>query len=155
MPGRDVTCKGELLRILPLYFGQYPKAIKLMKPLSSALQEANVFSMKPEKVSGDLSFQITGNWLAALPQIFELGGEALLQFFAFAIGKPRDWFDTLDADEGLALAKAIFEENIDFFVRRIQPMLSEMGLVKVSKDPVGEQLLQDSIVSDTTGSVSS
>lgn len=150
LPGRDINCKGEDLRVLPLFFGQYPKAIKLVRPLIAILQQSGMFGMGRDE-QGQIKFQISGEWLAVLPEVLEQGGEALIQFFAFAIAQKREWFDTLPADEGFKLAKAIFEENADFFVRRILPTLNEMGLVKVSESAGGDPSSLDSTATDTAG----
>jgi hypothetical protein len=87
--------------------------------------------------------------------VLEEGGEALMEFFAYAIGVKRDWMDTLPGDEGLVLAKAIFEENADFFVRKILPTLNELGLAKVSTGSDGAQSLPASTATDTPGNTSS
>lgn len=131
-PGREVVCKGETIRIVPLYFGQYPQAGKLAKPLINALREANLFAFANVIEDGKTvaKFELAENWIAELPMVLDEGGEALIRFFAFAIGKPREWFDTLAGDEGIALGQAIFEENADFFVRRILPMLQTAGFTK-------------------------
>ena len=134
LPGREVVAKGETLVIRPLYFGQYPRAIKLIRPLATIIQETGLFRVQSE-VGPDgqarAQFSASDNWLGALPVVLEQGGEALIQFFSFAIGKPRDWFDTLPGDEGFRLANAIFQENSDFFVRKIMPLLAEMGLMNM------------------------
>lgn len=158
LPGRDVECKGEAIRVLPLYFGQWPTAIKIVRPIAGALNESKVFGMKQVMEDGKaaIRFEISSDWMASLPMLLDQGGEALMVFFAYCIGKPRTWFDTLDGDQGLKLAHAIFAENQDFFARRILPMLNELGLVKVaSEDPAGVSSLPDSEATDTAGVTSS
>jgi hypothetical protein len=127
-PGRDVMAKGEAVKVLPLFFGQYPQAIKLLKPVATVLSESGIIRLRPEGVTAD--FSIADDWALKLPEIMIEGGEALIQFLAFAINKPRKWFDALPADEGLMLVKAVFSENADFFVKRIRPLLGQ--LVKVN-----------------------
>ncbi len=152
LPGRDVSCKGETIRVVPLYFGQYPTAIKLVRPLAQALGRSGLFEMKDE--GGKVKFAVSGNWITAVPVLFEEGGEALIQFFAFAISKPRTWFDTLPGDQGIELAQAIFEENKDFFVRRILPILEKSGLMKALGAEGGDPSSQDSTATDTAGPTS-
>jgi hypothetical protein len=154
LPGRDVQCKGESIRVLPLFFGQYPKAVKLVRPLATVLQESGAFSMRPvtdDAGKTQMQFGIAENWLGSLPDVLEKGGEALIQFFAYAIGKPRDWFDTLPGDEGFALAEAILKENADFFVQRIMPLLTASGLLTASTGPDGGPSLQGSTATDIPG----
>src|SRR5689334_843130 len=124
-PGREVTCKGETIKVVPLFFGQYPTAAKLARPLAMALFQSGLLTVKDEVVS------ISPELVTALPVVLDEGGEAFMAFFAFAIGKPRKWFDTLPGDEGIDLAMAILEENRDFFVRRLLPKLKAAGLLKV------------------------
>jgi hypothetical protein len=156
-PGREVAAKGETITVLPLFFGQYPPAMKLMRPLATSLSAAKIFKFQPgvdEQGAPTSKFVAADDWLSKLPQIFEEGGEALILFLAFAIGKPRKWFDTLPGDEGFALARAVFEENADFFVRRILPMLQAAGLAgPAAKD--GDPSSPDSGPSDTPGPTSS
>lgn len=157
LPGRDVMCKGESIRVLPLFFGQYPKAVKLVRPLSVVLQESGAFTVKPvtgEDGKASMQLGVAEDWLKTLPDVLEKGGEALIQFFAFSVNKPRDWFDTLPGDEGFALAKAILEENADFFVRRILPMLNEAGFLTGSAEQAGARSLPVSTATDTTGTAS-
>lgn len=158
LPGREVIAKGETLVVMPLFFGQYPKAIKLVRPLATVVTQSGAFSAKPVKGADGketMSLSVSDDWLSALPLILEQGGEALIQFFAFAINKPREWFDTLPGDEGFAVAKAILQENADFFARKIRPQLESLGLVSmVQTDQAGEQSSQSSAASDTVGPTS-
>lgn len=156
LPGRDVTANGEIIKVLPLFFGQYPQAMKVIRPLVSALAGAKIFEARAGvDAAGNAtsSFVAAADWMFKIPQIFEEGGEALMQFLAFAIGKKRDWFNTLPADEGLALTQAVLEENADFFRRRILPMLQAAKLVgPAAKD--GDESLQGSSDTVTDGSTS-
>ncbi len=158
-PGRDVTINGATIRVVPLFFGQYPQAVKLIRPLLTVFRESGAFGVKPAKQpDGTDGFQLTmsDNWLASLPLLLEHGGEALMQFFAFAMSKPRVWLDTVPGDQGLALAHAILSENADFFVQKIMPLLAEFGLMKMVptvKD--GAESLPASASTDTPGATSS
>ena len=68
---------------------------------------------------------------------------AIASFIGFAVKKPREWFDTVEGDEGFELTKAVFAENASFFEKRIAPMFAE--LVKSNgSDPTGEALSPDS-----------
>lgn len=116
-PGREETFKGEKIKVEPFKFGQFPRAIRLLRPITDAVQDAGIASMS---ASG---FSLAADWPLRLPQIMDEAGEALMEFVAFATGKPREWFDDMDADEGIALTKLVFEVNGDFFVQRIAPKL--------------------------------
>lgn len=115
--GREVTVGGETLTLLPFTFGQLPKAVKLLRPVTEAVGAAGIVSLDGTAV------RLAADWPLKLPALMDDAGEALLQFIAFASGKPRTWFDTLGADDGIELTKAVFEANGDFFVKRIAPRL--------------------------------
>ena len=119
LPERDVTVKGETITVSPLFFGQLPKAVKLMQPLADALRGANILWIEGESV------KLRTDWPLKLPQVVAEGGEALIDLLAFIINRPREWFDTLDMDDGVTLTRKVFEVNIDFFAKRIAPMLPE------------------------------
>jgi len=140
-PGRDLTLStGEVLALQPLYFGQFPAAIRLMRPVTEAVQASGIAGF-----SG-AGLVLAPDWAMRLPQLMDEAGEALIAFVAFATGKPRPWFDTLGADDGIALTKAVFETNADFFIKRIAPLL---GLA--IQPPAGEGGAASSPDSSTTG----
>lgn len=117
-PGRDVTLStGEVLALKPFYFGQFPSAIRLMRPVTEAVQSSGIAGF-----SGT-GFVLASDWAMRLPQLMDEAGEALIEFIAFSTNKQRSWFDVLGADDGIALTKAVFEVNADFFVQRIAPLV--------------------------------
>ena len=117
-PGRDITIAGETMRISPFFFGQLPRAVQLLRPLAETMRTAEIMSFDGGQV------QLASDWPLKVPQIVGDVGEALLDLLAFITGKPRVWFDTLAADDGVKLTRACFEVNGDFFVKRIAPLLA-------------------------------
>lgn len=115
--GLDVTVGGATLTLQPFKFGALPRAIKLLRPVTDAVGAAGI-----ARFEGG-NFLLAADWPLRLPALMDEAGESLLEFVAFASGQPRAWLDTLDADDGIALTKAAFEVNGDFFVRRIAPRL--------------------------------
>jgi hypothetical protein len=116
--GREVALRsGQKVPVQPFYFGQWPRAIKLFRPVTEAVTKAQIAGFNGANMT------LAPDWPLRLPQVMDEAGESLLLFIAFAISMPRQWFDTLDGDDGIALTKAVFEVNGDFFVRRIAPML--------------------------------
>jgi len=148
-PGRDVAVGGETIRVSPLYFGQYPRALQLMRPLFDAVKGAGIFSVV--KNGTQVKFEIAADWPLRLPELIADGGEALVEFVAFCIGKPRPWFNTLPGDDGFELTKAVFEENASFFAKRIRPKLEQMG---IANPPIGEESSPISSEPDTAGPTS-
>lgn len=120
-PARELTAGGELLSVQPFYFGQYPKAVKLLTPVVAALQSSGIVKFGQD---GDVTkFSLATDWPMRLPAVIADGGEAVMELLAFATGKPRAWFDRLPGDDGVALTRAVLEVNADFFARRILPAI--------------------------------
>lgn len=108
---------GEKIEVHEFKFGHWPRAIKLFRPVTDAVQRAGIAGFNGAGLT------LAPDWAMRLPQIMDEGGEALIDFVGFAIGKPRGWFDTLGGDDGIALTKAVFETNGSFFLRKISPLL--------------------------------
>jgi hypothetical protein len=118
--GKEVTVGGEKLTVREFGFGQWPKATKMMQPVVSALIARNLFS-----VEGD-EFKLSKDWPIGLVAVMSDGGESVIELCAYVTGKPREFFDNVSLDEGVALTRAIFEVNADFFKKRILPMLGTL-----------------------------
>ena len=147
LPERELTLgSGEVLTLKPLFFGQLPKAVKLLRPVTDAVAQSGI-----ARVNGK-SFSLAEDWALRLPELMDAAGDGLLAFVAFAVNKPREFFDTLPADDGIALTKAVFEVNGDFFVKRIAPHL---GLAVTPTVETGASSLPDSSVPATVGETSS
>lgn len=111
--GKTVVVQGESLVIKPYAFGQLAMVSKLARPVISAMVDNGVFES-----SGD-TLALAGGIIRAMSE----GGEDVLALVAYSIGKPREWLDTIQIDEGVELARSIFEVNADFFKKRILPIL--------------------------------
>ncbi len=147
-PGREVALStGEKIELAPFYFGQLPKAVKLLRPVTEAVRSAGIAGFD------GANFSLANDWPLRLPQLMDEAGEALIEFVAFAANKPRVWFDTLGSDDGIALAKAAFEVNGDFFVRKVAPMLGMSAKPKTAT--AGEPSPPDSSTPATAGPTSS
>lgn len=116
-PGEEVKAGGETITLRPFMFGQLPKAIRLLRPVTDAVRTCGLAGFDGKQ------FFFAQDWPLRLPQLMDEAGEPLLEFVAFACGKPRAWLDTIGADEGLALTRAAFQTNASFFVQRIAPSL--------------------------------
>jgi hypothetical protein len=146
-PEREVTLStGEKLELKPFAFGKLPRAIRLLRPVTDAVRAAGIAGFD------GTNFALAPDWPLRLPQLMDEGGEALVEFVGFAIGKPREWFDELGADDGIALTKAAFEVNGDFFARRVAPMLG-MSIPRPAA-ATGEPSPADSAASATPGMTS-
>lgn len=115
-PGKEITLtSGEVIKIKPFTFGQLPKALKIGQKLGAMLAE--LYSQG--------KFEDQANVSSNLMIIIGEGGEDLLDLIGLGIGKPREWFDNLQGDDGITLTIAFLEVNIDFFTNKMMPQLSE------------------------------
>ena len=130
--GKVVVANGESIIIKPFTFGQIPKVVGTVKKLAGVVQ-------------GD-QFDVL--------EAIEKGGDDLIALVAFVTGKPREWFDTVPTDEGVELLKAIFEVNLDFFAKRVRPLLPTFLLPSDESSPGGEVLPEDSSATATAGKTS-
>lgn len=115
-PGQEVKLQsGEVITIKPFTFGQLPKALKIGQKLGVLLSD----------LYRQGKFEDQANVSQNLMVIIGEGGEDLLELIGLGIGKSREWFDTLQGDDGITLTIAFLEVNIDFFTKKMMPQLSE------------------------------
>jgi hypothetical protein len=150
MPGEPqmVTGRGEDFTIRPFKFPQYAKAIKAVTRILSILklQErfADVAKLATAEQGEDAEVGL-GDFLAGLldfetiAQVCDEAPEEIIALLMIATGKDRNWFDELDADEGLELTGAVLGVNMSFFMQKILPAISsaisrvKMGVSQLSK----------------------
>ncbi len=101
---------GEEIVIKPFKFGQLPQAMHLAKGIFGHLQGIYVGGQVIEDA------ELIGSLLSH-------GGEQFLQLICLSVGKPRTWFDEMDAVDGLNVAVAFLEVNVSFFVQKLAPEL--------------------------------
>lgn len=104
--GETVTVKGQEIKILPFKFGQLPQVLGHIGALAVAA-EGDEFN---------------------LIRAFTEGGESVIACLVIATGKPREWFDTLEMDEGVALLTAVIKTNSDLFEKKILPLIGQMKI---------------------------
>lgn len=97
---QQLTLAGEILEITPLRVGELPAFSRAITPISAA------FSAEPD-------------WVRLMSD----NGDDLIEVLAIAARRPTHWVGGLALDEGIALAEAIFEANLDFFIHRVVPMI--------------------------------
>ncbi|OYV99038.1 MAG: hypothetical protein B7Z62_02045 [Deltaproteobacteria bacterium 37-65-8] len=117
-PDREITVGGTSLTVSPFPFGKMPKVMALAKPIVKALGDAGIMAINENGTIG-----VNSSWPLHIVDLFADAGEDLIALVAFLTGQPRDWFDTLGQDDGIALTKKVFEVNADFFVKKVLPML--------------------------------
>ncbi len=117
-PENKVTLStGEVIDVKPFTFGQLPKAIGLSKELFGVARQ-----LYENKVS---TTELVG-------EMFSTGGENFIDLIAMSTSKPRQWFDELQADDGVALATTFLEVNLSFFAQKVLPAFTT-GMGRLQK----------------------
>lgn len=115
-----VWAGGENVLVRRLRTSQLVEAFRLVSALLSALSEAG--KIQPGAgVREALDLEVADLFSAAYGPVAD--------FSSLCTGKGRQWFDDLDGDEGLAVATAVLEVNLDFFAERLVPQLVRLGPV--------------------------
>jgi hypothetical protein len=104
--GRNVTIAGQSLTVKPLTIGQLPRFVRAIRPAWPQL-------------AGHGEEESAPDWLTLVAE----HGEALIEAAAVATGMESKEIEALAPDEFVVLCGAIFEVNIDFFVRRLGPAI--------------------------------
>jgi len=105
------TAVGDIV-VAPLVTAQIPPFLRHSRPLFDAIEGG---------LNGDFDTQAP-DWLTLL----ETHGEAIIQAVAVATGQAPATIGRLPPDQTIALVQAILEENLDFFVRRLLPAVSQL-----------------------------
>lgn len=107
---------GDLIVVRPLKFMQTVNTLRLLPPLLDVLK----------KLKEEASVEEIG-----LQDLLQLAPDAAVAIACMCIDKRRDFFDTLETDEGIKILTAVWEVNQDFFKGKVQPLLQKAGLAGV------------------------
>lgn len=145
--GKTVMVAGEAVTVKKFMFPQFAKAAKLSKPIMVGLFGSGLFKVTAATEDKGVSVEFSDTWPLLILDVMAECGDDILAFCSFATGKPPEFFDNADGEEGLNLARAIFEVNWDFIKARILPSLG----VKAEAVPsgTGSTLLTPSPQQDT------
>lgn len=105
-----VTIAGREVELLPPKLGKLAQLLALARPFSDVIDQG--ISTKGEVNITDL--------LTRAP-------ESALEMIALYAGVERAWVDDLDLDDASELLARIVAVNIDFFVSRVAPSLSQVA----------------------------
>lgn len=97
----------ETVRVRPLKFLELIRSTKHLVPILESLDKVT----DAEGVSGVKELLLTAP-------------EAMLEIAVICTDKPKEWFATLEADDGFEVFIAVYEVNHDFFVQRLGPKLA-------------------------------
>lgn len=128
---RVVTVGGKSFALTPLRFG---KAVALLNAWREAM---------PLLYAGR-------DWQAAYEH-----REAFLAGLSVVTGEPAEWFDSQKPEEVFALANAILEVDMDFFVRGLPAALRQAGERVAAMIRAGAPSSPGSAASDTAATTSS
>jgi hypothetical protein len=101
----EVTVKSEIISVMPFKFGQLPAILRHIGALARFAEGDNF------------------NIVRAITE----GAEDVLACLAVATGKPREWFDTIEIDDGINLLKAVVNVNEEFFKKKLLPLVPSLG----------------------------
>lgn len=130
-PGKELTLNnGSKVMIVPLKFGQIPKALAFVDKINSKVTLVTGQSVSPQEF---------------MMKAMSVAGEDLFELLSYAMKTPREWFDELDADEGLNIIMTFVEVNFSFFVQKVGPLLQQgsqeiMSLVQKTRTSGPEEL---------------
>lgn len=149
-----VTAQGEEFAITPFKFPQYAKAIKAFTKIMGILNLKERLDAIAEQAQADGKEDAEiglSELLASLldfdviARVCDEGTEEIIALMMIATGKPRAWFDNLEADEGIELAGAVVGVNVSFFIQRgMSAIQRAIGRVTSNLSPVTSQPLQTS-----------
>lgn len=123
------TIQGDVT-VKPFKFTQFPKVIKTISEYASLISSAIAVSNENEIL----------NIATALVSD---DSEGIFDLIAMAIGKDREFLDSLEAEDGFNILVKVVELNIDFFVKTLAPKLGELTVKIGGITPQGgeEQLV--------------
>ncbi len=98
----SIDVAGEHIDLTPLKVGEVPAFARAVHPIAASL------STSPD-------------WLALLAG----HGEAVIAAVAIATRRPVEWVASLDLDEAVRLAEAVFGVNAVFFIQRLLPSVTQ------------------------------
>ena len=122
-PDTSVTLSdGSTVEVKPFTFGQLPKALAYSKVIFGLVRQLYE--------DGDEAGAIAGVMLTE-------GGENFIELLSMSTGKPRSWFDTLPADDGLLITTQFLEVNLSFFAQKVVPAFKN-GMDRLKKTVPGQ-----------------
>ena len=125
-PNKEVTVGGEAVTIRPFFFGEMPTVIKMIYPIISASGLSQMLRVVEKDGAMTVSLKIPENMVDILLDVILEGSEPIMALLSFALKKDREWFNTIQVDEGVDLVTTWFEVNRDFFVQLVLPKIMKL-----------------------------
>ena len=105
-PAVTVTVGGQDIVVQPVKLGQLPQFLRAVRPILAAVFQG-----------GAAEFDLVA--------LYADHGDGVTDALSIATGVPRSQVEQWTLDEALAVGRAVFEVNQDFFRNRVAPMLGQ------------------------------
>lgn len=102
---QTIVIADQEIIVRQIRIGQLPAVLRAVQPIAHLLKQ-----------KGPLDLQ----------SLFLLYADDCLTLLAVLAGKPRAWVDDVEIDDAIRLFSALLEANLDFFVRRVLPLLPQV-----------------------------
>lgn len=97
---------------------------------ADAIRQIIEASMPADAKEGGIGISMQGNKIGmeagtfeAITQLFEHGGDSLFELIKLGANQDQAWLEKLNSAEGFDVILAIIEVNMDFFKKRLSPIL--------------------------------
>jgi hypothetical protein len=120
VPQETISTEFGDLVVRPFKFTQFPRVIEILSGFSGLI---NIDSLE----AGDIVNLLMKNQ-----------GEDLFELMGMASNQDREWLDKLEAEEGFELLIRMVQQNMDFFINKLLPSITELTAAIAPK--VGEKL---------------
>lgn len=117
-----LTC-GRTITARPITLGQLPRFVKAIRPAFGALVALVPASSSPE-AGGQGAEPEGGLDPVELLTAYADHGEAINDAVSIVTGEPREAIEALNLEDALAVLRAVWEVNSDFFAQRVLPLLA-------------------------------
>lgn len=120
--GQQVTlASGRTITAKPITLGQLPRFVKAIRPAFGALVALVPASSSPEAGGQGAD---PGLDPVELLTAYADHGEAINEAVCIVTGEPREVIEALNLEDALAVLRAVWEVNSDFFAQRVLPLLA-------------------------------
>jgi|SRR5690606_10465747 len=123
--GQQVTlASGRTITAKPITLGQLPRFVKAIRPAFGALVALVPASSSPGADGGQGADPEGALDPVELLTAYADHGEAINDAVSIVTGEPREVIEGLNLEDALAVLRAVWEVNQDFFAQRVLPLLA-------------------------------
>lgn len=130
-----LNIEGKELKLLPLKFKEFKKALKLAVSMLERMEANKPRSPAPVLSADGMVVPPVAPAVAApetpaylqIARLISDNSESFTEFIALATGQTVEWVDGLQQPSALKVGLAVVEVNSDFFTRSVLPILATQG----------------------------